>query len=75
MTRPFLALALAAALGSLGCSESVESLVASGDAALAKGDYRTATIQLKSALQKDGNNARARWLLSELSLAMDDGAS
>jgi len=75
LRKTALALALAAVLGTLGCSESVESLVASGDAALAKGDYRTAEIQLKSALQKDGNNARARWLLGELSLAVDDGAS
>jgi putative PEP-CTERM system TPR-repeat lipoprotein len=70
-----LALALAAALGSLGCSQSVESLVAGGEAAVAKGDYRTAAIQLKSALQKDGNNARARWLLGEVALATEEGAA
>ena len=75
LRRTALALALAATFGTLGCSESADSLVASGDAALAKGDYRTAQIQLTSALQKDGNNVRARWLLGELSLAVEDGAS
>jgi putative PEP-CTERM system TPR-repeat lipoprotein len=75
LRKSALALALAAVLGTLGCSESVESLVASGEAALGKGDYRTAQIQLKSALQQDLNNARARWLLGELSLTMEDGAS
>ena len=62
LRKTTLALALAAVLGTLGCSEPVDSLVASGDAALGEGDYRTAEIQLKAALQKDPNNARARWL-------------
>ncbi len=75
LRKTALALALAAVLVTLGCSESVESLVASGEAALGKGDYRTAQIQLKSALQKDLNNARARWLLGELSLTIEDGAA
>jgi putative PEP-CTERM system TPR-repeat lipoprotein len=75
LRKSALALALTAVLGTLGCSPSVDSLVASGDAAMAKGDYRTAQIQLKSALQQDGNNVRARWLLGELSLATEDGAA
>jgi len=75
LRKTTLALALAAILGTLGCSESADSLVASGEAALGKGDYRTAQIQLKSALQKDLNNVRARWLLGELSLATEDGAA
>jgi len=48
LRKTTLALALAAILGTLGCSESADSLVASGEAALGKGDYRTAQIQLKS---------------------------
>ena len=73
LRKTALALALAAVFGTLGCSQSVESLVANGEAALGKGDYRTAQIQIKSALQQDLNNARARWLLGEISLAIEDG--
>jgi putative PEP-CTERM system TPR-repeat lipoprotein len=73
LVAPFL-ISAALALAAAGCSQSVDSLIASGDEALGKGDYRTAQIQLKSALQKDPNNARARWLLGEVALATENGA-
>jgi putative PEP-CTERM system TPR-repeat lipoprotein len=69
-----LLLSAALTLAAAGCSESVESLVAGADASFSKGDFRTAQIQLKAALQQDPRNARARWLLGELNLATENGA-
>lgn len=75
LRKTVLALALAALTAGTGCSQSVDQMIASGDEALGKGDYRTAEIQLKSALSKDPNSARARWLLGQMGLAVQDGAS
>lgn len=57
-----------------GCEQSADGLLAKGDAAIARGEYRTALIHLKSALRSDPSNVRARWLLGEVYLAMEQGA-
>ncbi|MCB1676335.1 MAG: PEP-CTERM system TPR-repeat protein PrsT, partial [Halioglobus sp.] len=52
-----------------GCGgKSVEELVAQAEQHLASGDYKSATVELKNALQRDGANPRARWLLGRLYL-------
>ena len=68
-------IALAAlALGPGACSrQTPESLIAGAEVSIGKGDYRTAVVQLKSALEQDQNNARARWLLGEVYLDGEDG--
>ncbi|MDM4764864.1 XrtA/PEP-CTERM system TPR-repeat protein PrsT [Pelomonas sp. SE-A7] len=56
-----LTLALAGCLG-----DSPDTLVANAKTAIASRDTRTAFVQLKSALQKDGTHAEARYLLGRL---------
>lgn len=58
----------------VGCSQSVDGLLAEGEAAAANRDYRTALIHLKSVLQRDPDNARGRWLLAEIYLELESGA-
>jgi putative PEP-CTERM system TPR-repeat lipoprotein len=58
-----------------GCGASEKEMVASGQAYLDKGDIKSAMIQLKSALQKDGQNAQARWLLGSALLSGGDPAA
>jgi Tfp pilus assembly protein PilF len=53
-----LALALTAALA--GCGKNPEELVASGRSYLDKGDPKTASLELRNALQKDPDLAEAR---------------
>jgi putative PEP-CTERM system TPR-repeat lipoprotein len=69
--------ALAAlALGPGACSrQTPESLIAAAEVSVGNGDYRSAVIQLKSALEKDQDNPRARWLLGEVYLTAEDGPS
>jgi putative PEP-CTERM system TPR-repeat lipoprotein len=45
------------------CSKSPEQLVASGKAYIDKGDYKAATLELRSALQQQPESAEARYLL------------
>jgi cellulose synthase operon protein C len=57
----------------LGCTaQTPAALIASGNAHLAKGELRTATIQFKAALQLDPNSAEARHLLGTTLLAEGD---
>lgn len=58
-----------------GCSESPEDMLASARSYLAKNDESAASIQLKNALQKDGNIAEARFLLGTISLSRGDVAA
>ena len=66
----FSALTLALAGCSQGSSEA--ELVASAKALLVKKDRKGAIIQLKNALQKNGNSAEARFLLGKALLAGGD---
>lgn len=54
---------------------SSEEYVNSANEHIKKGDLRSAVIELKNALQKDGKNAKARVLLGETYLKLGDGAS
>lgn len=73
--RRLLALVFATAL-LLGCSrDTEESLIASARGYLDKNDVVAATIQLKSALQKNPDSASARALLGKALLAGGDAAS
>ncbi len=65
------ALLVALALTACGRNSS-DSLLASGKDLLEKRDYRGAVIQFKSALQKDGDNAQARFYLGKVLLATGD---
>jgi putative PEP-CTERM system TPR-repeat lipoprotein len=57
-----------------GCDafRSPEARVERARAALAAGDYRAASIELKAALKSDPDNAEARLALAETSLALGD---
>ena len=56
-----------------GCGgKSVEELIAQADQHMAGGDYQSATVELKNALQQDGSSPRARWLLGKLYLDTGD---
>lgn len=70
-----LSLAVALALAA-GCSPDPAELLQRAEASLQKGDPRSAMIDLKSLLQKDEANARARALLGEAyALVGDYGAA
>ncbi|HWJ04962.1 MAG TPA: XrtA/PEP-CTERM system TPR-repeat protein PrsT [Steroidobacteraceae bacterium] len=70
-----LSLAVALALAA-GCSADPAELMQRAEASLQKGDPRSAMIDLKSLLQKDEANARARALLGEAyALVGDYGAA
>ncbi|HYX65287.1 MAG TPA: tetratricopeptide repeat protein, partial [Burkholderiales bacterium] len=63
------AIAIALALAAAACShDDPASLVASAKQYIAKRDFAASIIQLKNALQKDPNNAEARYLLGVASL-------
>lgn len=71
-----LAVALAAAAVVAGCGgDSVESLLASGQALAAKNDHRGAIIQFKTALQKDPESGEVRYLLGKALLDASDPAA
>lgn len=59
------ALLLALVLGLAGCSKSPERHLADGKAFVQKADYRSAAIELKSALQAQPANLEARLLLAK----------
>lgn len=54
------------------CGGSPESMVASAKEFMAKNDRNAASIQLKNALQKNPNNAEARFLLGKVSFEQND---
>ncbi len=71
-----LAAALACVLVTTGCMrDTPESLIASANSYVAKGDHNAAVLQLKTALQKAPNVAEARYLLGASLLEMGDPAS
>lgn len=72
--KPARSLALAALAASLllACSDSPEKMLDSARAYLAKNEYNAASIQLKNALQNDGNLVEARFLLGKLHLQQGD---
>ena len=51
-----------------GCSETPEEMVVSAKAFIEKQDLDAASIQLKNALQQNGNLAEARFLLGRINL-------
>nr|WP_286206726.1 XrtA/PEP-CTERM system TPR-repeat protein PrsT [Thauera linaloolentis] len=54
------------------CGDSPEQMLASAKAYLSKNDSSAAAIQLKNALQEDGNLAEARFLLGRINLEQGD---
>ena len=62
------------ALGACSRQVSPEQLLADARAAFERNDLQTASIQLKSALQKNGNNAAARFELGRLYQRVGEGA-
>lgn len=64
---------VATVLAVAGCgSKDADNFVASAESYLAKGDPRAAVIELKNALAKAPDNARARFLLGKTALATGD---
>lgn len=63
--------ALSAAL-LVGCGETPEEMLASARTYLDKNDLNAASIQLKNALQENGNFAEARFLLGKINLEQGD---
>lgn len=60
----------------IGCSEeSSQTLLSKAKSSLNAGDKKAAVIQLKSAIQKDENNAEARFELARIQMARGDFAS
>lgn len=67
-----LALSLIATALLSACGESPEQMLASAKTYLSKNDTNAASIQLKNALQEDGNIAEARFLLGRINLEQGD---
>lgn len=79
--RPIASALLIATLGTValpGCDKlmhtTAEDLIERAKAAQAKGDTKASIIDLKSAIQKDPNNAQARWMLGETYVRSKMGA-
>ncbi len=71
--RPQHALALAALLVLAACGQDKpQALVDGGKAAIAKADYKTAVIQLKTALQKEPESVSTRVLLGQALFGAED---
>lgn len=64
---------LAAALA--GCGDNPEKQIASAREEIARKDYKAAAIRLKGVLQKDENQAEARYLLGRTALETGDLAT
>lgn len=71
----FAAGALLFGYAAAGLSASVQDYVREAKSYQAKGEYRSAVIQLKNALQQQPKHADARLLLGEVYLKMGDGAA
>ena len=61
-------------MGLAGCSDHTTT-IADIEGLIDGKDYRTAIIELKSRLQHNPKDPRARWLLGTVYLAIEDGAS
>ena len=66
--------ALAALTAALlaGCGQSPEQMLASAKSYMEKQDLSAASIQLKNALQENGNLAEARFLLGSIHVKQGD---
>lgn len=73
-TRAIVAIAIAAALAACGSSDP-QKFIASAESYMAKAEYRAAIIELKNALDKAPDSARARFLLGKALLAAGDPVS
>jgi putative PEP-CTERM system TPR-repeat lipoprotein len=59
-----------------GCSDVDDAeLLEKAQASMHEGDYRTASLQLRRALQANAGNAKARRVLGEVYLHLEEGAS
>ena len=74
LTRAFALIALLGIVTACG-GKSVEEHLNLAQQFRASGDYQSATIELKNALQQDGKSAQARWLLGQTHLDLGDTAS
>lgn len=70
MSRPIASLVLCVALAA--CSAEPDELLSRAQRSLDAGDFRAASIDLKSLLQKDPNNAEGRFALGVTSLEAGD---
>jgi putative PEP-CTERM system TPR-repeat lipoprotein len=72
-------LALAIPVTLSGCDriadQSPEELIQRAKDLQQQGDLKTSVLELKNAIQKDPNNAQARWMLANLSIELADGTS
>ncbi len=78
VSRPPVAIAALILVAALlaGCrGESEDKLLESAQSFAAKKDYKSATIQLKSLLQKNANSASARFLLGKVLLETGDSTN
>lgn len=57
------------------CTDSPDQVLQRSQQHLERSDYRSAVVELKALLQREPKNAQARWLLAEVYLQMEDGAS
>jgi len=73
LLRAVSALFTAAALAACGSGDP-SAMIASAKAYIAKSDYKSGAIQLKSALQQNPDNSEARFLLAKALLASGDAA-
>ena len=72
-SRLFCAISFALLIG--GCGPSPDELLASAQKHADQREYRAAVVELKSLLQSEPDNGRARWLLGTIYLELEDGAS
>lgn len=72
----YLGMALVCVLGLSSCGgDSSQTLLSKAQSSLKAGDKKAAIIQLKSAIQKDEDNAEARFELARIQMAQGDFAS
>lgn len=62
-------------LALIGCAETPETVIARVNQHLAAKKYKAAAIELKTLLQQRPNDIQARWLLGNVYLDVEDGAS
>ena len=66
-------LAIGLLLGGCGDTSTPAEHISAAQSYLDKGEINAAVIELKNALQKDGKNAKARWLLGSTYLRLGNG--